>query len=173
VHEVGGGDEDLEDWTLVLDGKQARPIDRNYWGITFVDDRRFYATLRTDGSTWLVRGDDRKRTLTTLRTDAECPSLSPDGRRLVYKKRTGDNAAPWRLAVLDLRSGDERVLAETRSVDDQVEWLDDETVLYALPHDDDLGRSDVWQVGIAEDAEPRLLLSNATSPSVVDPEATS
>ena len=54
-------------------------------------------------------------------------------------------------------------------MDDQVEWLDDATVLYALPHEGELGRSDVWQVGIEEGARPALLLVNATSPSVVQP----
>ena len=38
----------------------------------------------------------------TIRTDAECPSLSPDGTRVAYKKR-GDRArGDWRLAVLDI-----------------------------------------------------------------------
>ena len=39
----------------------------------------------------------------------------------------------WHIAVYDLASGEETVLADTRSVDDQVEWLDNSTVLYALP----------------------------------------
>ncbi len=167
LHRVGGADEHLEDYALTLQGESRTPIDRNYWGVTFVDDRTFYATLRTGGSTWLVRGDTRDRTLTSLGMDAECPSLSPDGQHLVYKKRTGDTDSPWRLALLDLRSGEERLLAETRSVDDQVEWLDDRTVLYQLPQAGELGRMDVWEVGTADDAEPHLLVTNASSPSVV------
>ena len=43
----------------------------------------------------------------------------------------------------------------------------DETILYALPRADELGRSDVWAVGVAEGSEPRRLLDNASSPSVV------
>ena len=52
--------------------------------------------------------------MTALRTDAECPSLSPDGSRLVYKKRLGNpDPGVWRLASLDLATGVETVLAET------------------------------------------------------------
>ena len=58
--------------------------------------------------------------MVSLRTDAECPSLSPDQTRIAYKKRLESKARGiWRLAVLDLRTGQESLLAETRSVDDQ------------------------------------------------------
>jgi hypothetical protein len=170
VHRVGGEGVDLERYRLTLDGERRSPEDRNYWGVTFLDDRRFYATLRTGDRTWLVRGDTGRRILETLRTDAECPSLSPDHRHLVCKTRTGDPTDPWRLFVLDLRTGVEGPLGETRSVDDQVEWLDDDTVLYALPQQDVVGRDDVWEVGIAPGAAPRMLLSNAASPGVVPDE---
>ncbi len=39
----------------------------------------------------------------------------------------------WRLAVLDLRTGQQTRLAEQHSVDDQPEWLDDQHILYGLP----------------------------------------
>ena len=169
LHRVGGGDEDLEDYTLVLEGEESRPVNRNYWGVTFADDRAFYATLRSGDQTWLVRGDTTTRTLTSLRNDAECPSLSPDGKHLVYKKRSGYDDTAWTLALLDLRSGDERLLGERRSVDDQVEWLDNRTVLYALPQEGQPGRSDVWQLDTAEGSEPRLLVTDGASPSVVPP----
>ncbi len=83
---------------------------------------------------WLVKGSVSVRTMTSLRTDAECPSISPDRTRVAFKTRLG-NPAPgqWSIAVLNLATGAETVLAERRSVDDQVEWLDDRTVLYALP----------------------------------------
>jgi dipeptidyl aminopeptidase/acylaminoacyl peptidase len=167
VRRVGGSSVNLERYRLTLEGEPRSSEDRNYWGVTFVDDRRFYATLRTGDATWLVRGDVATGSLVTVRTDAECPSLSPDGRHLVYKKRTGDPEAPWRLAVLDLRSREERDLGETRSVDDQVEWLDDDTVLYALPRPDVVGRDDVWEVDVTPGARPQLLLRDAASPSVV------
>ena len=40
-----------------------------------------------------------------VRDNVECPSLSPDGTRLVFKKRTDpESPREWRLAVLDLAS---------------------------------------------------------------------
>ena len=58
VHEVGGGHDwgDLEDFTLTLDGNQVSPDDRNIWGVTFLDEETFYATVAAQGKTWLVRG---------------------------------------------------------------------------------------------------------------------
>ena len=41
----------------------------------------------------------------------------------------------WRLSVLDLATMKGHHLAETRSVDDQVEWLNDTTVVYGLLQD--------------------------------------
>jgi hypothetical protein len=159
----------LEDFSLIHEGKQIRPVDRNYWGVTFAaDDNLFYATVAFGGHTWLARGDLRARTITTLRSDAECPSLSPDGTHVVYKKRDGMAAGHWRLTSLDLATGVETALAETRSVDDQAEWLDDSHVLYALPGsggDPDI--SDVWVVPADGSGSPRVLIPQASSPSVL------
>lgn len=78
----------LEAFRVVKDGRTYHAADVNFWGITFAaDDRTFYATLATKGTTYLVRGDLRARTLTTLHANVECPSLSPDGTRVAYKKR--------------------------------------------------------------------------------------
>ena len=95
-----------------------------------------------------MKGSIAERTMTSVRTDAECPSISPDRTRVAYKTRQG-NPAPgqWHIAVLDLATGKETMLAETRSVDDQVEWLDNSTVLYALPRSgSEATTSDIWQV---------------------------
>ena len=55
-------------------------------------------------------------------------------KRLVFKSRTTERGRfVWRLHVLDLKTGNESVVNESRSVDDQAEWLDGEHVLYALP----------------------------------------
>ena len=81
-----------------------------------------------------MRGDLAARTLTAIHETAECPSLSPDGTKVAYKKNISTGATPyWSIAVLDLASGIETVLPEKRNVDDQVEWLDDATLLYGLP----------------------------------------
>ena len=161
----------LESWTTLLtDGQRLVAADRNYWGVTFAgDDDTFYATAASGGTTWLVRGSIKERTMRALRTDAECPSLSPDGRHLAYKKRLG-NPTPgvWRLATLDLTTGAETLLAETRNVDDQAEWLDPATVLYALPRSGtEATTSDVWRVPADGSGAPEVLVPQASSPAVV------
>ena len=105
----------------------------------------------------------------SVRTDAECPSLSPDGTRVAYKKRLGSNKpGEWRLAVLDLSTGRETLLAETRSVDDQAEWLDDHQVLYGLSRQGAEGTiSDIWAVPADGTGAPRVLIAQASSPAVV------
>ncbi|MEU6661398.1 TolB-like translocation protein [Streptomyces sp. NPDC046821] len=155
----------LEDFRVVKDGRTYRAADINFWGITFAaDDRHFYATLATHGKTYLVRGDPRTRTLTTVHENVECPSLSPDGTRVAYKKRVKGLPAdaPWRLYVLDLRTHHETPLAETRSVDDQAVWSDGRTLTYALPGD--FG-ADLYSVPADGTGAPRLLTKAAVSPA--------
>jgi hypothetical protein len=161
----------IEGWRTTLpDGRRLTAVDRNYWGVTFAPDGdTFYATAASGDTTWLVRGSLAAKSMTALRTDAECPSLSPDGRQVAYKKRL-DNARPgvWRLAVLDLGTGRETLLAETRSVDDQVEWLDASTLLYALPREGtEATTSDVWSVPADGGGAPVVLIPQASSPAVV------
>lgn len=48
--------------------------------------------------------------------------------------------------MLDLESGHRHALAETRSVEDQVQWLDDATVMYALPTEGRPAEMDQWVV---------------------------
>jgi hypothetical protein len=161
----------LEDFTATVNGQPFDIVDRNYWGVTFVDDDAFYATgsSNTLGQTWLMRGSIADRTLTSIRTDAECPSISPDRTRVAYKTRQG-NPAPgqWNIAVYDLSTGKETVLSESRSVDDQIEWLDDSTVLYALPRTGSEATTyDVWQVPADGSGAPSVLVPQAASPAVV------
>ncbi|MET8139614.1 hypothetical protein ABZU32_04810 [Sphaerisporangium sp. NPDC005288] len=155
----------LEDFTLVKDGRVHSAADLNYWGVTFAaDDNRFYATVSSAGKTYLVQGDFAARRMRVLRENAECPSLSPDGTRVAYKKRVGDATDPWRLYTLDLRSGRETALAETANVDDQAAWLDDRTVMYGRLRGDS---SDVWQVPADGSGTSRLLLKDAYSPAAM------
>src|SRR5204863_3698876 len=88
------------------------------------------------GQTYLVEGDLSARTARVLREGVECPSLSPDGTRLAFKMQVGDGGRiTWRLRVVDLATLIDTPLAETRSIDDQVEWLDDARILYAYADD--------------------------------------
>jgi hypothetical protein len=159
----------LEDFALYIDGQRTTAADRNIWGVTFShDDNVFYATAATNNHTYLVRGDLGKRTLTEVRETSECPSISPDGTRIAYKKNVGENGAThWDLAVLDLASNTETILPEKRSIDDQLEWLDDSTLLYGVPRTGDAGDSDVWSIRADGSAAPTLFIPHAWSPAVI------
>ncbi|MGW5849158.1 TolB family protein [Streptomyces sp. NPDC055254] len=168
VHDTRSGAlaSNLEEFAVFDGDRRLRAADHNVWGVTFAgDDNRFYATLATGGGTHLVEGDLRARELRVLRGNTECPSLSPDGTRIAFKKRVAGLPAdaPWRLYVLDLRTGAETALAERRSVDDQALWYDDRTLLYSLPGD--FG-GDLWSLPATGGGTPRLLLESAVSPAV-------
>jgi hypothetical protein len=163
---------DLEQFTIFRDGAPFRAVDFNYWGVTFARDaNQFYATLATGGRTYLVRGDLSRREATVLRENVECPSLSPDNTRLVFKKRTDpESPREWRLAVLDLTTmADTLVPGENHSVDDQAEWLDDNHVLYALPDEGPPATiaQNIWQASLDGSEPPHMILRGAMSPSVV------
>ena len=85
-----------------------------------------------------------------------------------YKKR-GDRArGDWRLAVLDLSTGKETQLTETRSVDDQVEWLDNSRILYGMPGEGSgAAETNVWVVNADGTGTPSMLIPKAWSPAVV------
>jgi hypothetical protein len=154
----------LEDYALTRDGTRVRAADLNYWGVTFADDTHFYATAATGGHTYLIRGDTATRTAVTLRTNVECPSLSPDGTRIAFKKRVPGLSpdAPWRLYVLDLGTLKDHPTAESRNVDDQAVWRDDGTLSYSLPGD---YGSDLFTVPADGTGHPSLLTPSALSPS--------
>ena len=152
---------DLEDFTVTRNGKQVRAADRNFWGVTFTDDSdRFYATMRTAGRTWLIEGSVSSRRARTLRENVECPSVSPDGERIAYKRRVDDGSVIWRLHVLDLRTMRDTPLAERRMVDDQAEWLDDDTILYGV-------EGDVWAARADGSGAPRRFLPDALSAAAI------
>jgi hypothetical protein len=152
---------DLERFTVLRGSKQVTAVDVNFWGVTFArDSDRFYATLATGGKTYLIRGSVRQRLARVIRENVECPSLSPDGTRIAFKKRTGSKGTPWRLTVLDLATMRETPLSEQRSVDDQAEWLDDGRVLYAVD-------GSVWAARADGIGAPRRYIARADSPVAV------
>jgi len=153
---------DLESFDVIRDGKRIDSLDFNFWGVTFArDSDHFYATLATRGRNHLVEGTIRGRTVRVLRENVECPSLSPDNRRIAYKKRVGDPGV-WRLHVLDLASGRDTPLVEERPIDDQAEWLDDRHVLYRVDET-------TWVAPVTSGTaqRPRLFAAASDSPAVV------
>jgi hypothetical protein len=160
IIEMDGGEQlgQLEQFDVSRDGKPFDAIDFNFWGVTFTpgDSNRFYATLGTDGHHYLVEGDVSGRSMRVLRDGVECPSLSPDGKRIVFKSRIGDSER-WRLRVLEVSSLRDHAVAESRSIDDQVEWLDDRTLAYS-------DERNVYTVPADGGGEARLLVRDATSP---------
>ena len=105
-----------------------------------------------------VQGSIAQRGGTVLRDDVECPSLSPDETRVAYKHTLG--GGKWHLHVYDLQTHKDVALAETRSIDDQPSWLDDEHVAYF-----DGKATDV--VPANGSGTPQVLVKGADSPTLL------
>jgi hypothetical protein len=149
---------DLEKFTVSDHGRVVDAADVQYWGVTFArDSDTFYATLATGGRTHLIKGSISERTATVIRDNVECPSLSPDGTRIAYKRRDG-KPWHWRLHVLDLRTGADVAVAERRPIDDQAEWLDNARLLYGIG-------VDVWVAPADGGGRAQRFLAHAASPS--------
>lgn len=153
----------LETFDATVGGQHYTIADRNFWGVTVAaDDRTFYATMASQNRTWLMKGDLVDRTLQDVRQTAECPSLSPDGARVAYKKRTS-RLGPWELAVLDLRSGQEVTLPGTVGIDDQAAWLDESRLAYGKVSQAGQ-KSAIYSVSADGSSPPSLMISDASSP---------
>ena len=158
---------DLEQFTAYRRGSKFKVADFNYWGVTFSnrDSNTFYATLRTSGTNYLVRGNVARRTVTVVAENVECPSLSPDDLKIAFKRREDDTSlASWRIHVLDLATMETAQLPLPMYVDDQVEWIDSSHVAFALPH---FGTADVWVAPIDGSEKARILVHDAESPIAV------
>jgi hypothetical protein len=171
IIDMTSGDQlgELEQFATWKDGVRFKAADFNFWGVTFARDGNvFYATLKSNQKTYLVKGELALRKLTVLRENLECPSLSPNNQHIAFKKRVAADPAPWRFYVLDLATMTEHPVAgESRSVDDQIEWLDDGHVLYGVPRPNQPAVHDVWIAAIDGDAPSRVFLPEAESPIVV------
>jgi hypothetical protein len=166
----------LEQFDVTKNGKKVQSIDRNYWGVTFgSDSNTFYATLSTGGKTYLIKGSLRDHSAEVIHDGVECPAVSPDGTRIAYKHREGgeiisgvSQAVRWRLHVLDLQTGKDVELAETRSVDDQPMWFDNKTVGYAIPHAaTGTAATDIYRVPADGSGKPTLVVASGWSPTLV------
>jgi hypothetical protein len=162
---------DLESFDVLRNGHRIEAVDFNFWGVTFTrEPSHFYATLGTGGKTFLVDGHLLSRTLTIVAEDIECPSLSPDGSRIAFKKKFVKGVeVRWQPAILDLNTKAVHLLPEPRHIDDQIEWLDDAHVLYGVGHSLSAAvrRADVWELSADGSSAPVLFLADAESPAVV------
>ena len=156
---------DLESWKVTRDGAPFKNRDFNFWGVTFTPDGdTFYATLRTQGSAYLIEGTVDGREARVVMQGAECPSLSPDRARIAFKKRLGGSGW-WQLSLLDLSTHAVRALAgDTQSVDDQVEWLDAASLIYFRPNEDG---NIVWRLSTETGEAPQPFVHEGFSPAVV------
>ncbi|MER7243537.1 hypothetical protein [Kribbella sp. NPDC000426] len=154
----------IEELAVFVHGKRYFASDVNYWGVTFgADGNRFYVTLGSRGKTYLIEADYRAYRGTAIAENVECPSLSPDGRRIAFKQKVATGT--WRLAVLDLTTHQIIHPPESRSVDDQPVWQGNSTLLYPLRNA--TNSSDTWSVGLT--TPPKLLIPQADTPSFSSP----
>jgi dipeptidyl aminopeptidase/acylaminoacyl peptidase len=159
---------DLESFSISRDSRPFKAEDFNFWGVTFArDSDTFFATLKTGDKHYLIKGSVNARSGHVVHTGVECPSLSPDGRRIAFKRRVGsDSRGWWQIVVLDLSTMAERPLwNEQRSVDDQVEWLDDRRILYNMTGGNTA--ADVWVMDVDSQEAAYPLLHSAYSPATV------
>jgi len=150
----------LEDLDVRRDGAPVADLAyAELWGVTFGAGGRFYATagLPRERGHLLIAGRVGSRRARVVGDHVECPSLSPDGTRIAYKRRIGKSDR-WRLHVRRLDGGGDVALAERRSIDDQPEWIGDDRVAYSD------GRA-VFAVPADGSGAPERLAGRATSPA--------
>jgi dipeptidyl aminopeptidase/acylaminoacyl peptidase len=163
--------ENIQRWQVLRSGSTFAPPDINLWGVTFdpLDSNRFFVTVHSNGTAHLAVGNVAARQIQIVAAGIECPSFSPDGKRLAFKKRV--STLRWAPAVLDLSTMVETVYKEARySVDDQIEWLDDRTLIYEIAPSIFNGKAstDLYTLDLrAEPAVESLWLVDARSPTFV------
>lgn len=166
----------LVEFEIVSPDEKYEGVVGQYWGVSFVDEDNFWVTGFFGDGPEVFEGSMSRGVLTPSGLIGSCPSVSPDGSTLVYKQARADDEG-FDLVAVDLASGDSWQLGETRSVDDQVEWLDDDTILYALHADlSEEGDAsvaqpqfDIWLLDVAPGSEPTLFLPAADSPAAIRP----
>ena len=163
-------DQNLQLWSITHNGKAVSSVDLNLWGVSFdpTNSDRFMVTTYFDGKPHLAEGSVQGRSIKVLRVGVECPSFSPDGQRIAFKKRV--SATRWSPAILELSTQKETVFDIDDSVDDQVEWLDNKKLIFEMAHAPMIGAASVnlYTLDSAQNsAKPILWLADARSPTFV------
>lgn len=154
--------------TFDAEGNVIDDEERNFWGVTFIDSDQFYATVGVGANTQIVRGTISNSTMRVVHENATCPEISPDGSTLVVKERTEGDF--FQLVAIDVETGERRNLPEARSVEDQVEFLDDSTIIYGLPNEAEGTEAqpawDIWSLDL-NGGQPQLIIPFADSPAAI------
>jgi hypothetical protein len=167
-------DDNLQLWPIAYQGKTVTSVDLNLWGVTFdpANSDRFLVTAYFNGKPHLAEGSVQARKINVLRPGVECPAFSPDGKRIAFKKRV--SPTQWIPALLDLASGVETTFNIEESVDDQIEWFDNSTLIFELAQTPLMGTASVnlYTLNVAQSpsqpqTKPLLWLSDARSPTFV------
>lgn len=165
-----GQGENIQDWSVLHEGREVNSVDLNLWGVSFdpSNSNRFYVTAYFAGRPYLAEGSVSDRRIVVVKEGVECPSFSPDGKRLAFKKRT--SATGWSPAVLELPSLKEKIINVSDSVDDQIEWLDNHTLVYEIVTRPLIGSptSDLMSLNIdSPHPQQQVWLEQARSPGFV------
>ena len=162
--------EDLQNWNITQqNGELVRAVDLNLWGVTFHPrvNTKFLVTVYYNGVPHMGEGDIQSRSIRVLAKGVECPSYSPEGERIAYKKRVGPTQ--WSPAVMDLTSMQSVVYTNvSKSVDDQIEWLDSNTLVFEVTNTPLIGkpRTDLATLDVREPSNSeKLWLEDAKSPA--------
>jgi hypothetical protein len=165
---TGKGFGNLETYRIVKNGAAYKNVDVNFWGVTFASADEFHATPSTQGGD--LPGPRQRgrpgghRAAGERRVPVAVPRRHEDR---VQEGVRGQHRT--QVAVHRARPAHrgETPLPETRSIDDQLAWLDDSHVMYGVPRGAS-GRSDVW-VSPLSGGTPKLLVPDADSPAAVIP----
>jgi hypothetical protein len=134
----------LRQWSLFKDGTKISNENLNYWGVTYhpKNSQTFLVTVSFKGIHYLAQGDMVTQQIKILHPNVECPSYSPDGQLIAFKKRK--DATTWSPAILELRTFKEIVFNQlNESVDDQIDWLDANTLIYEIKDTPLIGRTKI------------------------------
>ncbi len=148
----------LEQFDVSKDGKPFDAVDFNFWGVTFAKDSE--PLLRDAGHRRRALPGRRRRRASGRCGSCATASSAPRSRRTASRSPTRAGSATsnrWHLRVLDVATLKDHAVAENRSIDDQVEWLDDDTLAYS-------DGTNVYTVPADGSGEARLLVRDATSP---------
>lgn len=163
----------LEKWPLTHNGTLVKAVDLNYWGVSFhpKTPNTFLVTAFFKGKAYLAQGDIQNKAMKIIAEGVECPSYNPAGDRIAFKKRL--STTRWAPATLDLRTMKTTVFTHIKqSVDDQIDWLNNHTLLYEIIEVPLIGEAsvDLMTLNIADKNQlHKVWLKNARSAALYHP----